>query len=312
MRARGAGLAARRLAAAALALGFAIGAAGPARAASSAAVVLLRSGDLDPYREAERGFRTAFPDSIVTLDASTRTPEDIASAVRALHPEVVVAIGLRAAVVARDRLARVPVVYCAIPHPKRFDLDGDWMVGVRNDVDPGLEVAALRQIVPNARSIGYLCSANADPEERRRARAAARAAGFEFVEAPIASAADLPVVARRLATQVQALWMPADPLVATPEGFRFLLGLSLSTRLPILAFTDALVKKGALVAVAPDYAEAGALAAQQVKRIRAGERPADLPSLSVSRMHTVVNLATAHSLGATGADQAARGMEVVR
>jgi len=224
----------------------------------------------------------------------------------------VVAIGLRAAVLARDHLAHVPVVYCAIPHPQRFDLDADWMAGVKSDVDPAREVAALKQIVPGATSIGYLCGAGADPDERRRARAAAKGAGLAFVEAPIASAADLPGVARRLATEVQALWMPADPLVATPEGFKFLLALSLQSRLPILAFTDALVKKGALVAVSPDYAEAGGLVAQQVRRIRAGERPSDLPALAGTRTHTVVNLATAKSLGAVATEASVHGMEVVR
>jgi putative ABC transport system substrate-binding protein len=300
------------------ALALAVAAAGavlpvrPARAAGGAPVVVLRSGDLAPYRDAERGFRLAFKDSVVGIDAATRTPEAVAEEVRKLHPEVVVAIGLRAAVLARDHLAHVPVVYCAIPHPQRFALDAAWMAGVKSDVDPALEVAALRQIVPGATSIGYLCAADADPDERRRARAAARAAGLTFVEAPITSAADLPGVARRLATEVQTLWMPADPLVATPEGFQFLLALSLQSRLPILAFTDALVRKGALVAVSPDYAEAGSLAAQQVRRIRAGERPSDLPALAGTRTHTVVNLATARSLGAATTDASVRGMEVVR
>jgi putative ABC transport system substrate-binding protein len=284
---------------------------GRADASGTAPVLLLRSGNLDPYREAERGFRLAFKDSVVVLDASSGSEEAIAGAIRGLHPQVVVAIGLRAAILARDHLAHLPVVYCAIPHPQRFDLDAEWMAGVRTDVDPALEVRALCQVAPGAKSIGYLCSADANPDDRRRARDAARAAGLEFVEAPIANASELPQVARRLAARVQALWIPADPLVATPQGFQFLLALSLESRLPILAFTDALVKKGALVAVTPDYVEAGGLAAQQVHRIRVGERPTDLPALAVTRMHTVVNLATARSLGTAGNVSALRGLEFV-
>jgi putative ABC transport system substrate-binding protein len=287
-------------------------AARPARAAGPAPVLLLRSGDLDPYREAERGFRLACKDSVVVLDAASGPAAAVAEAIAALHPQVVVAIGLRAAVLARDHLTRLPVVYCAIPHPQRFDLDAEWMAGVRTDVDPALEVQALKQAAPGVKSVGYLCASDADPGDRRRARDAARAAGLEFVEAPIATAADLPQAARRLAARVQALWMPADPLVATPQGFQFLLTLSLESRLPILAFTDALVRKGALVAVTPDYAEAGTLAAQQVRRIRLGERPADLPALAVTHMHTLVNLATARSLGTAASVADVRGVEFVR
>ncbi len=280
-------------------------------AAGPAPIVMLRSGDLAPYRAAERGFRAACKDSVIVLDATSGPPDAVAGAIVGLHPQVVVAIGLRAAVLARDHLAHVPMVYCAIPHPERFDLDAEWMAGVRTDVDPALEVRALRQVAPGARSVGYLCAADAVADDRQRAREAARAAGLEFVEAPVASASDLPQVARRLAAHVQALWMPADPLIATPQGFQFLLALSLESRLPILAFTDALVKKGALVAVTPDYAEAGALAAQLVHRVRLGERPTDLPALTVTRMHTVVNLATARSLGMAAGLADARDLEVV-
>jgi len=286
-------------------------ASGRAPAATHAPVLVLRSGDLEPYRDAERGFRAALGESVVVLDAASGPADAVAGAIQGLHPQVVVAIGLRAAVLARDHLAHVPLVYCAIPHPARFDLDAEWMAGVRNDVAPALEVQALRQVAPGTKSVGYLCATGADPVEVRRAGDAARAAGLEFVVAPVATAAELPAVARRLATRVQALWMPADPLVATPQGFQFLLALSLETRLPILAFTDALVKKGALVAVTPDYAEAGALAAQLVRSIRLGERPSDLPALNVSRMHTVVNGATARALGTASNAEALVGIEVV-
>src|SRR5262249_26334671 len=150
------------------------------------------------------------------------------------------------------------------------------------------------------------------PEDRKRAREAARQAGLEFVEAPIGSAADLPQAARRLAPPVPAPWMPADPLLAPPQGFPFPPALSPESRLPPPALPAPPVETGALVAVTPDYVQAGTLAAQQVRRIRLGERPADLPALAVTRTHTVVNLATARSLGAVGAVVARRDVEFVK
>jgi len=61
----------------------------------------------------------------------------------------------------------------------------------------------------------------------------------------------------------------------------------------------------------PDYGEAGALAAKQVRRIQAGDRPVDLPIPSVSRMRTFMNQATARALGAALDSAALRMAEVV-
>jgi ABC-type uncharacterized transport system substrate-binding protein len=274
-------------------------------------IVLLRSGDLAPYRAAEEGLRAATHEPVVVVEVTSGTPEQVARAVFALHPDAVVAVGLRAATLARDWLPRVPIVYCAVPQPERHDLVGDWLTGVRSDVEPSAEIAALRLAHPTVRSVGYLVGAGADPAVTRRAKAAARAAGITFVEAMLASAADLPAATRRVASQVDAFWMPADPMVATPEGFRFLLAFSLASRKPLLAFSDALVRKGALVAVMPDYSEAGTLAAQQVRRIQAGDRPVDLPVPTVARMHTFMNQATAKALGAALSAAALRASEVV-
>jgi ABC-type uncharacterized transport system substrate-binding protein len=93
------------------------------------------------------------------------------------------------------------------------------------------------------------------------------------------------------------LWIPADPTVATPEAFRFLLELSLELRKPLLAFSESLVRSGALVAVAPDYAWMGTQAAEVVRRIRSGERAGDIGVVPLKRTHVVLNLATARALG---------------
>jgi putative tryptophan/tyrosine transport system substrate-binding protein len=291
--------------------GMLLGGLGIPAAAWAGVTLLLRSGDLAPYRAAEEGFRATYRDAIVTLDASSSDADDIARRVRKLRPDVVVAIGVRAAVLARDHLRNVPVVYCAVPHPGRHDLVGDWITGVNSDVDPALEIEALVRADPSVRSIGYLHGATSPPAERNRARAAAKAAGIKFVEMPLASAEALPGAARRLAPLVDALWLSADPMIANAEGFSFLLALSLEFRLPLLAFSDALVRKGALVAVTPDYAEAGQRAAQLVRRIEGGDRPVDLPFAAVSGMRTVMNQATARALGTPLSGSAMRSADVV-
>src|SRR5262249_49434643 len=96
---------------------------------------------------------------------------------------------------------------------------------------------------------------------------------------------------------VDALWMPADPTVAAGEAFQFLLRLSLEQRKPLFVFSDALVRAGAMAAIAPDYAAVGAQAAEAVRRIPSRGRPGAIPVAAGRRAHVVVNEATARAVG---------------
>lgn len=213
------------------------------------------------------------------------------------RPDAVVAVGLRAAVFCRDRLARIPIVYCAVQNPEEHDLQGAWITGVRTEVSPEDELAALKQAVPDAHTVGFFYGPVAGAHELERAKAAAAASGIHLVEAPVANPGELAHTARELATRVDAFWMPADPVLATPEAFHFLLELSLRTRRPLFVFSDALVRAGAYAGLEPDFERAGERAAQAVQRIRSGERAGDIPVAREKEARLVINQATARAIG---------------
>jgi putative ABC transport system substrate-binding protein len=268
----------------------------PGRSAAGT-VVLLRSRPLAPYDSTAAGFRGAYRGILVEITLGEGADPALEGELRRLRPEVVVAIGLRAALFARDRLPRTPMVFCVVPDPRGHDLEGAWITGVSADVPPDLDLAALRRAAPDVRRVGLVIGAGADGDFRRRARAAAAHAGLSLVEASVTDAASLAARAREIVDQVDALWMPADAAAATPEGFRFLLELSLAHRKPLLAFTESLVRAGAFVAMCPDYAWVGARAAEAVRRIQAGERAGDIPVARLERTRLVVNASTARALG---------------
>lgn len=145
----------------------------------------------------------------------------------------------------------------------------------------------------------------------RAARAAAKGRGLELIEVPIAQLSDLAIAAERAAGAADALWLPGDATVATPETFRFLLELSLVTRKPLLVFSESLVRAGALAAISPDYGSVGEQVAAVVRRILAGERPGDIPVASVRRTRLVVNGSTARLLGRELSHQAMHDAEVL-
>ena len=279
-----------------LALVIALGLSVPA-AGFAATVALIKSGPLAPYEQATEAFRTAYAGPVTVFMLDESDPAGLLRRIEAARATVVVAVGLKAAIFARDRLPRVPLVFCVVPNHERFDLTGGSISGVSADVPPERELAALRSVVPGVRSVGLLFGRASGATLARRARAAADAAGITLVKAPVADLSDLLRVASNLAGRVDALWLPADPTVATPEVFRALLGLSLEQRKPLLVFSESLVRSGALVAVSLDYAWMGTQAAGIVRRVRSGERAGDIGVLPLRRTHAVFNPATARALG---------------
>ncbi len=293
-----------------LALVIALGLGAPATG-FAATVALIKSGTLAPYEQAAAAFSSAYPDPVSAFLLDESDPGGLLSRIRATRPAVVVAVGLKAALFARNHLPRVPLVFCVVPNYERFDLAGSSITGVSADVPPERDLAALRSALPGVKRVGLLFGRATGAALARRASAAADAAGITLVEAPVTDLSDLQRVLHDLAGRVDALWLPADPTVATPEVFQTLLELSLAHHKPLLVFSESLVRSGALVAASPDYTWMGAQAAGIVRRIRSGERAGDIGVLPLRRTHVVLNAATARALGCPVPSSAAGEIEVL-
>ena len=291
-----------------LALALVLITAGAARAGS---VILLKSSTLAPYQAAAAGFRDAYRGEVVESSLEDADAAALERRIAALRPDAVVAVGLKATLFARDRFPRTPLVYCVVQNDERYELSGGWITGVSTDVAPGSEVEALRGALPDAQRIGLIYGRATGAALAKAAREACEAAHLTLVEAPVSSLSELPAQARDLAGRVDALWMPADPTVATPEAFRFLLELSLEQRKPLLVFSESLVRAGALMAVSPDYAWVGARAAEEVRRIQTGERAGDIPVAPLRRTRVILNASAAHALGRDLPAAALRDAEVL-
>jgi putative ABC transport system substrate-binding protein len=226
-------------------------------------------------------------------------------------PEVIVAVGLKAAVLVHDRMPRVPLVYTMVPSPERHDLVGAWITGIAADVPPSMELAALHRLAPEVREVGVLIGTG-QAEWIRAARAAAGHLGIRLDVAVVDRVENLGPQLRDLVTRAHAIWLPADPSLATPEAFRFTLDQALAHRIPLLAFAAGLVRAGALAAAAPDLAWVGERTAESVRRIQAGERAGDVPSTDVRRVRVIANLATARAIGLEISPGALESVELVQ
>lgn len=283
----------------------------PAPQALAGGVTVVRSSDLPVFERATEAFRRAYGAPTTEISLGALDAEGALGQIRAANPEIVVAIGLRAADLVRDRLPRTSLVYCMVPSPERHDLVGSRITGVSADIPPALELGLLREVAPDARRIGVLVGKDSDAWVHD-AQAAAGKLHVELVVERIESIDRLGPGLRSLLGRCDALWMPADAEVATPEAFRFLLAEALRSRLPLFAFAPALVRAGALAAAAPDLEWVAGKLVEAVRRVQSGERAGDVPSTPVRRVKLVANLTTAQALGRQLPAAALSDAELVR
>ena len=279
--------------------------------AGTPAIAILKSGPLAPYEAVARSFHAAWTGEVQDLTLEGQDPDALAGRLQSSPLDVIVAVGLRAATFARDRLPRVPMVFCAVPNYEVHDLSGTWITGIGFDVPERAALRALKDAVPEVTRVGVLVG----PEETaflRSARVAAAANGLTLIEARVANRAELAPAARGLVGKVDALWLPPDPQVASRETFDFLLELSLRERKPLLVFSESLVRSGALLSVSPDYEWVGLHAAESVRRVLAGERAGDIPVTPLKRSRVVVNEATARAIGRQLPPKVLQDAEVLR
>jgi putative ABC transport system substrate-binding protein len=279
----------------------------PARAGT---VVVLRAGSSTANEETAAGFRLAFRGTFqeIGLDADETA---LAARLEALRPDAIVAIGLRAALFARDRMPRTPLVFASVLEPERHGLMGAHITGVSAAVSPRSQLEALRGVAPDVKRVTIVMGPRVRADLSRSLRSASAETGIEIDPIEITDLAELGARVREAASKTGALWLPADPTVATPETFSFMLKLSLERRQPLIVFNDALVREGALLAACPDYREVGGQIADLVRRIQGGERAGDIPVAPPRRTRVVVNQSTARAIGRL-IPVAEVGVEVIR
>jgi putative ABC transport system substrate-binding protein len=259
-----------------------------------ARVAALLSEDITAYREALQGFKAAYKGPVIDFDMGQA--DDKLGELRASHPALVLAVGVRAAKAAAEGFADLPVVYCMVLDPGVNGISGPNVTGVTLAIPVKRQIEGFKQVLPTLGRLGVVFSPAKSGNLMEEARSAAAALGVTLLTESVQRSDQVPDALARLAGKVDGLWLPPDATVVTKETFRLALELSLARKLPLMVFNSQFVKAGALLALSPDYAASGSEAARIVKLILSGKKPADIPT-TAARGTLVLNVGTARNLG---------------
>lgn len=272
-------------------------------------VVAVLSQDLAPYRTAVEGIKTDGAMRVTVLDLKGDVKEGawIIRKIRSLMPDVVVSVGSLATVILGDEIHDIPVVFCMTTEIPELVRSSSNVTGVYLRVAAGRQFQALRQVIPGIGSIGVVYDAALSSDLIAEAERSAREMGLVLVGRPVSDAREVPDALRSLVGEAESVWLIPDSTCFTRESFEFALKLSLEQRIPLMVFSEAYVRAGALLSLSPDYARVGGQTARLVRRIHSGESMETMPPEGPDDPLLVINRRTAKNLGTAIASRALVG-----
>jgi|GEM_PF-1709149 len=269
-----------------------------AEAARASDVVIVKSKDLAAYEKAISGFREKFKGSVVTLTMQGRLadPANLATAVREAEPRAVLAVGLKAAKALRAEISDIPVVFCLATTTSQNKLRAANVAGV--DVEPPMreQFRAIQEVAPKIRKLGLIVDPKHSAALLADARRAAGELGLELVVREVKERREVGEALRQILQQIDGLWLLRDATVITREFLDQALILQAEKKIPVLAYSDQFVRRGAVAAFAASYQSQGRKAAQVVSAILEGAKAGEMP-LQTPEGALIINRGAAERAG---------------
>lgn len=220
-------------------------------------------------------------------------------------PTVIVPISTPSAQAVVSSTRDIPVVFTAVSDPlgaeliKDMEKPGGNVTGL-SDMSPVADhVALIKEITPNAKSIGFIYNtAEANSVSTLAAlKAEAEKAGLTIVESVATKSAEVQGAARALVGRADVIYVPTDNTIVS--AFEAAVGVAEEAKIPLYAGDTDSVNRGALAAIGFNYFDVGKQTGEIVVRVLKGEKPGDIPVRVAAGTDLVINKKAAAKMGVT-------------
>ncbi len=218
-------------------------------------------------------------------------------------PDVIVPISTPSAQAVVSAIRDIPVVFTAVTDPlgaqlvKDIDKPGGNVTGL-SDMSPIADhVALIKEILPEAKSIGYLYNSGEANSVSLLAvlKEEAEKAGLTVVESAATKSAEVQGAARALVGRADVIYVPTDnTIVSALEGA---VAVAEESKLPLFTADTDSVSRGAIAALGFNYYDVGKQTGEVVVRVLKGENPGDIPVKVAAGTDLVVNKSAAEKMG---------------
>ncbi|MHB0950707.1 MAG: ABC transporter substrate-binding protein [Allorhizobium sp.] len=220
-------------------------------------------------------------------------------------PNVIVPISTPSAQAVVSATRDIPVVFTAVSDPlgaeliKDMEKPGGNVTGL-SDMSPVADhVALIKEITPNAKSIGFIYNtAEANSVSTLAAlKAEAEKAGLTIVESVATKSSEVQGAARALVGRVDVIYVPTDNTIVS--AFEAAVGVAEEAKIPLYAGDTDSVNRGALAALGFNYFDVGKQTGEIVVRVLKGENPGDIPVRVAAGTDLAINKKAAAKMGVT-------------
>ncbi len=247
-------------------------------------VAILKSADIGAYSEAIDAFKGALPSSFkVTLEYDLQGDmakgRNLARRIRASDANVVLAVGLKAALAAKLEILDIPVIMCLVLDPEKYGLPTSNMVGLSLNIPFEKHLKPLKTLAPKVSRIGVLFDPQKTNGMHAQLQQDAKALGITIVSKEVHGEQEVSEALKAIESTIDALWLLPDSTVLTENTLDFLISATLEANIPLMAFSAGLVQSGAVVGVYMNYADIGRQAARLSTRLLSETPPAILGTI---------------------------------
>jgi putative ABC transport system substrate-binding protein len=269
--------------------------------AGSIRIAVVKSLDLPEYNLALEGFINKLNEAghqPVTLPFVLARGDSGAAtwrAVREARPDLILALGTRAAREAASHEPSIPVVYSMVLAPPESVPDDAQQVlknltGSTLNIPLETQLKEIVRVFPSVRRIGIISDPSRTRSVVETARQLVSQRGLSLRVAWADSEQVIPEAVRNLRDSIDVLWMIPDETVLTPRSSRYIIFELIKAGVPVMGLSSAYVKAGALVALDCDYTDVGRQAGELAVRILAGQSPERLPRTAPRMFVRALNL----------------------
>lgn len=219
--------------------------------------------------------------------------------------DLIGAIATPAAQTVANQTKSIPIVGMAITDYKAAKLvksdekSGTNVTGVSDIMPPEKTVNLIKEILPEAKTVGVIYNASEANSEVQVAefKKQAEAAGFTVETATVSTVNDVQQAAASLVQKnVDAVFLPTDNVVTS--SWPTLIKIMTNAKIPVFPTDSAAKEYGALAMYSVDFYELGVQAGEMAGKILKGEaKPADMAIGKSKLLKLVINQDAAKELG---------------
>ncbi len=222
--------------------------------------------------------------------------------------ELLIGIATPAAQGLANATTELPIIMGAVTDPVGANLvtdlknPGGNITGVSDQTPVADTVSLIKEITPDAKTIGVLYSSNEDNSKIQVSefKAAAEEAGYTVLEYAVASSNELASTVEVASSKVDALFTPVDNTVAS--AFSTVVSVANKSKTPIFTSVEDMVEGGGIASVTLSQYDLGVATGKMTAKILDGANPADTPVQIFNEGTVVVNQKVAKELGITLSD----------